>query len=265
MCTLLFATRHWPGTPLLVASNRDEMLGRESQAPSLRESGPRRVFAPRDLRAGGTWMGVNDAGVFVAITNRFSTAAAPPTAGGDHDNKASRGLLVDEALSHGDAAAASQHIAAIAADDYRGFHLLCADLRGAWVTWSDTQSVQREELMPGLHVLTERSYGAAPSDREQRLRALARQLEAQSEPTMARFRAALSVHDEQPLDSTCVHFDALRYGTRSSSIVCFDDAGPSTYHYAAGPPCRHEYQDLSEAMSSGLRGGATTTPSLPRR
>jgi uncharacterized protein with NRDE domain len=261
MCTLLFATGHWLGTPLLVASNRDEMLERESQAPSLRERGGRRIFAPRDLRAGGTWMGVNDAGVFVAITNRFNAAEVPTAPG----NKASRGRLVDEALSHGDAAAASQHIAAIDPDAYNGFHLLCADIRGAWVTWSDTQRLGREELRPGIHVLTERSYGAAPSGREQWLGALARQLEAESEPTTARFRAALSVHHEQPLESTCVHFEPLGYGTRSSSIVCFDDAGPSTYHYAAGPPCRHEYQDLSEAMIRGLRGGATTTPRVPRR
>jgi uncharacterized protein with NRDE domain len=260
MCTLLFATRHWPGTPLLVASNRDEMLEREAQAPSLRECGDRRVFAPRDLRAGGTWMGINDAGVFVAITNRFSADATTPSPGSSHANKASRGFLVDEALSQSDAAGASLRIAAIDPQAYNGFHLLCADVRGAWVTWSDTRSLRREELRPGIHVLTERSYGAAPSSREQRLSALARQLEAEVAPTTARFREALTTHHEEPLESTCIHFDELGYGTRSSSIVCFDEGGPSSYLYAAGPPCRHQYQDLSEAMNRGLRGGATTSP-----
>ncbi len=78
MCTLLVATRRWPGTPLLIAANRDEHLQRPAAPPSSRRVGSRRIFAPTDLRAGGTWMGLNDAGLFVAITNRFAGEEQPP-------------------------------------------------------------------------------------------------------------------------------------------------------------------------------------------
>ncbi len=252
MCTLLVATRLWTGTPLLVFANRDENLGRPSAPPSTTTFDERRVFAPRDLRAGGTWMGVNDAGVLVAITNRFSPGGQPQP--GDA-NKLSRGLLTDAALKHSDAAAAAAHAAAINPSDYNGFHLLCADRHGAWVTWSDSQQVRSEALLPGIHVVTERSYGAASSGREDALNSLARQLEQQPTAPLARFEEALGVHRDDLLDSTCVHFDAGEYGTRSSSMVHFDEAGPTAWYYADGPPCRNDYRDLSEEMIYGLRSG----------
>ena len=163
MCTLLVATHLWPGTPLLIAANRDEHLQRPSAPPSPRRAGTRRIFAPTDLQAGGTWLGLNDAGLFVAITNRFSGEAQARSS--DHQ-KSSRGMLVERALAEADAESASACIASIDATAYNGFHLLCADIGGAWVTWSDTQNVHRHQLQPGLHVLTERSYAAAPSQRE---------------------------------------------------------------------------------------------------
>jgi len=251
MCTLLVATRLWPGTPLLIAANRDEHLQRPAAPPSARRVGSRRIFAPTDLRAGGTWMGLNDAGVFVAITNRF-TGEAQPAPEEKQAVKASRGLLVEEALTQGDAAAASQHIASIEPCSYNGFHLLCADVDSAWITWSDTLNMYRHELQPGLHVLTERSHGAAPSQREAALRTLCRDLELETSPPISQFEEALKAHRAHPIESTCVHLEDMGYGTRSSSIVRFGDEGPVSYRHAGGPPCRSSYEDLSEAMIRGL-------------
>ena len=253
MCTLLVATRRWPGTPLLIAANRDEHLQRPAAPPSSRRVGSRRIFAPTDLRAGGTWMGLNDAGLFVAITNRFAGEAQPPEE--KQAVKASRGLLVEAALTQDEAAAASVRIASIDPGAYNGFHLLCADVDSAWVTWSDTLNIYRHELQPGLHVLTERSHGAAPSQREEALRAKSRELANEASPPISQLEEALRAHREHPMESTCVHLDDIGYGTRSSSIVRFGDEGPVSYRYAGGPPCRTSYEDLSQAMVRGLRSG----------
>lgn len=48
-------------------------------------------MAPRDDVAGGTWLGVNAAGVFVGITNRYL--------GPKDDARVSRGALVTRALA----------------------------------------------------------------------------------------------------------------------------------------------------------------------
>ena len=55
--------------PLIVAANRDEHYDRPSAAASLIETTPK-IIAGRDLRAGGTWLGVNSAGLMVGILNR---------------------------------------------------------------------------------------------------------------------------------------------------------------------------------------------------
>ena len=91
MCTIILAHRIYPGTPLLVAANRDELLDRPAAGPRLLPVGGLEVFAPLDLLEGGTWLGLNSAGVFVGITNRFG-------AGRDADRR-SRGELVFSALS----------------------------------------------------------------------------------------------------------------------------------------------------------------------
>ena len=70
MCTLIALHRPHPRVPLVVAANRDEYLDRPASGLAIFESGGRRIVAPRDLRAGGTWLGLNDRGMFAALTNR---------------------------------------------------------------------------------------------------------------------------------------------------------------------------------------------------
>jgi uncharacterized protein with NRDE domain len=71
------ATRVWPEAPLVVAANRDEALDRPSGPPRRYPLGERSVLAPEDKVGGGTWLGVNDQGLFVGITNRFGLPKDP--------------------------------------------------------------------------------------------------------------------------------------------------------------------------------------------
>ena len=75
------------GPGRVVAANRDESLGRPAAPPAEVEPG---IVAGRDLEAGGTWLGVNRHGLFVAVTNRGQPARTPESR--------SRGLLALEAL-----------------------------------------------------------------------------------------------------------------------------------------------------------------------
>lgn len=241
MCTLAVWWRVCAEAPIVAATNRDELLDRPAEPPARRDWGLVPIFAPRDSVAGGTWIGVNARGLFVAVTNRF---------GGPRDaTRRSRGLLVAEMLSHESAASASDSMAAVQAADYNGFHLLVADADAAWLLVNDGATASLTQLAPGLHVITERSFGAAPTAREpllrERLSAIEPCIGEPLESTFAAvFQPVMATHAAATLDGVCVHADALRYGTRSSSLVRIDAQGRIGWLYAPGPPCTSPYQAI---------------------
>ncbi|MGM0578444.1 MAG: NRDE family protein [Myxococcota bacterium] len=237
MCTLLVAHRVWPELPLLVAANRDEQLARPAEGPAVRDDGPRPVVAPRDRVAGGTWLGMNDAGVVAAVTNRFGP---PPDR-----SRRSRGELVLRALEEGDAAAAGDAIEALAPTDYNGYHLVVADRRELHVLWSDGARLARFRGHAGVHVVTERSFDAAPSLRCVHLEQAVEAWESGPIPGDEDVASLLSRHDQPPLEGICIHADAMGYGTRSSSILRLPRDGDARWLYAGGPPCRAGWEDMS--------------------
>lgn len=57
-------------------ANRDERRSRQAGlAPQARTLGSRRALFPVDAAAGGSWVGVNDRGLAVALLNRYTMAA----------------------------------------------------------------------------------------------------------------------------------------------------------------------------------------------
>jgi len=245
VCTLLVASRAWSGLPLVVAANRDEMLARPAAVPAAGQSGQRRIFAPRDLAEGGTWLGINDAGLFCALTNRFAQVR--------ERGRRSRGQLVLDALSHSNRAAAAEWAAALPADRFNPFHLLLADRGGAEVVWHDGERLQRHSLPPGLHTLSERSLGAGPSQREQDLLADCRRLEQSPAPSDADLQRLLARHHPQSFEGLCVHLPEHEYGTRSATVLSLGEApGDLRFWHADGPPCVTEFQDVSGPARQAL-------------
>jgi len=116
MCLILVAWKVHPSYPLVVAANRDEFHARPT-AVAARWSDAPQVIAGRDLEAGGTWLGVTDAGRFAAVTN-----VREP---GKPKGPRSRGCLAQNFLagemSPGDFAGS------VADDQFSGFNLLVAD------------------------------------------------------------------------------------------------------------------------------------------
>lgn len=247
MCTLALEFQPDSDLPILIAANRDEALDRPSSGPALREA-PIRYVAPRDERAGGTWLGLNERGLFVGITNRYGR---PPDSA-----RRSRGQLVIEALGYTSAAALHEHMSALDPRRYNPFHLLYVDAQFAGATWTDGESLRQESLGPGLHVVTERSFAAVPTvEREARLRETWRELRVNSSGELERLRAALVIHDPVTrIGGTCVHAEALNYGTRSSLLLAFPrHRAAARLLWAEGHPCENphlERADLVRALFS---------------
>ncbi len=144
MCLIILALHAHPLYPLVVAANRDEALDRPT-APVAFWPDEDGLLAGRDLRSGGTWMGVTRRGRFSALTNVRDPRAHDPAA-------PSRGGLVVRFLAGEDEPLA--YARAVAAGRLRtnGFNLLAgADGRLSWV--SNTGGGPAE-VTPGIHVVS---------------------------------------------------------------------------------------------------------------
>jgi uncharacterized protein with NRDE domain len=235
MCTVVIGVkgdgRFW------VAANRDESLVRPATPP---RRWPNEGFvAPRDEVGGGTWLGLNEKSLFVGITNRFGANNDPL--------RESRGHLVVDALRFANAAELHTAMGGVQPSRFNAFHLVYTDGLGCYVTWSDGKELQQEALGPGLHLVTERSYGAVPMlrtagtlNREpERVRFLRARLdELGPAPEAEALQKLLAIHrPEAPLDSPCVHLPDFGYGTRSSLVLLkaprVEDA---EWRWAEGPP-----------------------------
>ncbi len=243
MCTLAVAfqvDRRWP---VVVASNRDERLGRPADGWSLRagKDGSRHA-APGDLLAGGTWMGVSANGVFAGLTNYHAPLEWYPDPA-----RRSRGEIVGLALAAPSAAAARDALAAAPAERWNPFHLLVADARSAFLWWYDGERAALRELSPGLHVLTESSPdGSCPRGELVRSR-------WPLEPSVDRLRELLVIHGPAGTASTCIHGDPA-YGTRSSAVLRLAaELGASELFVADGRPCLTPLEDRSALLAALAR------------
>ena len=235
MCTLALAFRSDPRWPLVVAANRDERLGRAAEGWAVREParGPRHA-SPKDLVAGGTWIGVSARGVFAAVTN-FHTGHPPDPA------RRSRGELVPRALEHATASEAKAALAGLDAADWNPFHLAVADRYDAFLWRFDGERGGFDDLAPGLHVVTE----SAPDDRGPRGEAVRAHWPLDLDPR--RLRDLLAVHADGGA-GTCIHADPL-YGTRSTAVLRLADSlGASELLAAEGHPCQAPFEDRSRLL-----------------
>jgi len=254
MCTLILLHRPQPGIPLVIAANRDEYRDRPARGPALVRRGTRTLLAPIDLRAGGTWLGLNDAGLFAALTNR-------PSAAPDRTRR-SRGLLVLDALAARSALEAAAALQALPAGRYNPFNLVVADGRRAFAACYD-ETPRVTELAPGAHVVG----NADPDDRSvpkvARLLAEAEGLAAGPRRDWLPGLAAIcrGHEGEAPLGAACVHHGD--YGTRSSVLLRLErDARRAKLLFADGAPCATSYRDLSfllHELRRADRSAATAT------
>ncbi len=136
MCLLILLSGLDPEFPILIASNRDEDRSRRAAPPGLFVGEQQRILSPRDRLAGGTWMGVNDLGMFAGLTNLAGSK--------DHPDAASRGLIPHLALDNEDLEAAIAAVTnAVSVERHNGFQLLLSDGRESLVLVHRDGTVER--------------------------------------------------------------------------------------------------------------------------
>jgi hypothetical protein len=244
MCTMAILYRVARGTPILVAANREERFDRPTQYPKI-QSGSPRVVCGIDRRGGGTWLGVNQFGLFCAVANRRkANVPAEPR---------SRGLLCRELLDLRTAREATAHAAkALATGVYAGANYVCADARYAAVVHGGDR-VEVVELTPGLHVLT---GGSVDDPKDERHEFVRRMLTLQTLDSAVTFLAVASRVLSRKPDREGRRGVVLlggEVGTVSSTLLSLPrKIQHATYQYAPGPPSDYAYDDLSALLRQVL-------------
>src|SRR5512139_3976242 len=124
MCTMTFLGL---AEGLRLGCNRDELRTRpRAEPPREVRFGSRRAILPIDPQGGGTWIAVNDAGLVMALLNRYPDSLPMPS------GPVSRGEIIPSLLHHGRLDEAVAAASKLPADRYAPFRLLVAD-RGSVV------------------------------------------------------------------------------------------------------------------------------------
>ncbi len=244
MCTLAIYFKVATDFPVVIAANRDEYLDRAATDPATLLESPH-VVGGKDLKAGGTWLGLNEHGVVAGLLNRRSDDGGNP-------NARSRGQLCLDALRHRSAGDAADYAAHQRGADYNPFNLLMVSREQAFVAYNRNGSIEVVELTPGLHLLSNLNVNDFECPKISASYAKFAKLGDDAgfvrDPVARRADLAerLADHNTQ-LDSPsgrpnalCLHMDG--YGTRSSSMIFMPARSPRIVHFfAPGPPCRTPY------------------------
>jgi len=144
MCLIVFAYKYHPQYPLILASNRDEFFERPTSEAHFWDDHPE-VLAGRDMKYGGTWMGITRSGRFAAVTNfRDKTEF--------REHPMSRGLMVKEYLTSHELP--QDYLKGIIGreKEYNGFNLLAGD--HASLYYYSNRSREIKVLEPGIYGLS---------------------------------------------------------------------------------------------------------------
>lgn len=142
MCLILFAHETHPEYRLVLAANRDEFYDRPTHPAGRWRDAPQ-VIAGRDLRGGGTWLGVTETGRWAALTNVRDAAEFGRTA-------PSRGKLVAEYLRGSEPPEAYASRVTDGMEAFNGFNLLVGDAGSVW--WLSNRAPELAgPVEPGIH------------------------------------------------------------------------------------------------------------------
>lgn len=249
MCLLAIQYQLVPESPVLVAANREEFYERPTLPPSI-QSGKPRILCGVDSQAGGTWLGVNQNGLFVGVCNRRRSKPTYPTR--------SRGVLARELLKSDSALQARDRaMDEIASGKYDGANFVCVDAESAWVVHGGDE-LEAVELHEGLNIV---SNGDVNDARDERVALARRLLTLQTLDSPVKFLAVASKVFARvpgpPGRPSMIIRDKDR-GTVSSTLISLGKKPrDAIYQYAPGPPDQSKYEDFSpflrDILSRGLR------------
>lgn len=226
MCLLLMAVNRHPTYPLILLANRDEYYDRPSAPACFWEEQPS-VLAGKDLRAGGTWLGMTRKGRIAAVTNYRDPASIK-------EGAPSRGGLVSNFFLGQEGPLEYLDKLDEEAGKYNGFSLIIGDQGQLY--WYSNRGHGVQSLPPGIHGLSNHLLDTPWPKVAKSRDALAHLLSEQENPSLEELFRILTDHtiaDDEHLPDTGVGLEWERilspifivsptYGTRSSTVLFLD-------------------------------------------
>ncbi len=232
MCLVFISFQTRGNPPLMIGANREEQRRRPRTSPVCSRSGPRKcLLAGADFGPDGsfphmgTWLGVNDVGLTVAVTNRHDGDL--PFA----DQYRSRGLLVVNLLSYDDPARAVRAAGAqLEGGGFGGTNFLIADSQAAFVVQAPgMRRVSVVSLEPGTHAMTNLDVDDGADSRIRLVRSALR-------PEDFRSSAAQLCRDPH------IIIAGSDRGTVSSSLILV--GGEIEFFHISGDPSGRDYEEF---------------------
>jgi hypothetical protein len=210
--------------------NRDEKLTRAPGLPPQRfERGGRAWLAPTDPDGGGSWIGVNDAGVTLALLNGYRRVDEAPRAW------RSRGLLVQELFDLERAEQLAPRLRALDLREYRSFTLLALDrdARGYAGLWDGAQLAFQVREAAGAPLCSSSLDPTGATKARQELFDVLRRERGGVDAELLREFHASHAPERGPL-SPCMH----RADAQTQSFTLTRVAGDvAELEYTPGAPC----------------------------
>lgn len=217
MCVVAFQWEPGGELPLLVAGNRDEFYERPTAPLAWWEGGA--ILAGRDLRAGGTWLGVSPVGRCAVLTNHRDPSLTRP-------DRISRGHLPVRFLEAKDTAEAFLGELRGEADRHNPFNLLLFD--GKDLLGFESRHGRVCAFAPGIHGVSNGDFDE-PWPKVEALKAglagasggdaalLALLGDTRPAPDERLPRTGIPIELERSLSAAFIR--TLTYGTRASTIL----------------------------------------------
>ena len=222
MCLIAFAYNVHPSYRLILAANRDEFYERPSSSADFWKDNPD-VLAGRDLKNGGTWLGITRDGKFAAVTNYRDPSTLKSGA-------PSRGKIVSDYLIGNHNVENYLNIVSSKVFQYNSFNLLLGDDNGLFVFSSRGE---QQKLKPGIYGLSNHLLNTPWPKVVRSRRMLKAALEKKGDDLEAKLFDLLAdrrVPPDDKLPSTGIGLEWERllssifiespiYGTRSSTVL----------------------------------------------
>jgi uncharacterized protein with NRDE domain len=233
MCLILFSYKKHPQYRLILAANRDEYYDRPTAPLAAWDSTPE-IFAGRDLKGQGTWLGITRSGRFAAITNYRDPATVM-------NDAPSRGLLISNFLKGNEPA--ESYLAGVEklAANYNGYNILVGDPSEMWYYSNRGRGIYK--LPPGHYGLSNHlldTQWPKVSAGKSGLKKLLAEGDEVHTNRIFDLLADRSIAPDHRLPHTGVDLEWERtlsamfitsenYGTRSSSIILIKRTGDVTF------------------------------------
>jgi len=221
-----------PRYRLVLAANRDEFHARPTRPASFWNENAN-ILGGKDLKAGGTWLGITKTGRLCGITAYRDPRTFRPDA-------PSRGKLVSAFLDGKSSPGEYMRDLQASAFNYNGFNLIAGDNDSLW--YFSNRGDEPRELEPGIYGLSNHLLDT-PWPKVVKGRGLLEEAMRGDEVSLDEIFSILEDREKPPdnlLPDTGVGMDLERlfssifisspvYGTRSSTVLIVDRRGGVTF------------------------------------